>query len=100
MKTRNKSYKDYGFTEGEARRLKIFCRSEEFTKDDEFLLWEASDMSNPTIKKYIYDSIKKKTSYDQMSKRDYIPIGKKDFYGYQRLCLSHMRRLLIERERW
>lgn len=91
MKTRDKTYKDYGFADGEAKKLKEYCRSERFTPTDKAMLWQAAEMSYPSIAKYLYDSIRKKISYERLTDMYYVPINMNDFYGYQRLCLNHYR---------
>lgn len=100
MKTRDKTYKDYGFADGEAKRLKEYCRSDEFTEEDKLILWNASEIANPTISKLLFNSIRNRMSYYKLCDEDYVPLPPHDFYGYQRLCLYHMRRMLKDRDRW
>lgn len=57
-------------------------------------------MSNQSIAKFIYKSIKNKLSYDKMAEMEYIPFSPHDFYGYQRKCMFHLRNKLIEKGRW
>lgn len=100
MKTRNKSYRDYGFEDGEAKQLKLRCRSPNLTDYDKFLLKQASIQSNPDIADLVYKSIIFKISYEELQDYEYVPIAKADFYGYQRLCLYWFRQFLMFERRW
>lgn len=100
MRTRHKSYSDYGFKEGEAKQLKLHCRSPGLSEHDKFLLHQASIQSNPSISELVYKSIVCKLSYEDLQDEDYVPIAKADFYGYQRLCLYWFRQFLMFEQRW
>lgn len=100
MRTRHKSYSDYGFQDGEAKQLKLYCRSPGLSDHDKFLLKQASRKANPSIDELVYRSIVCKMSYEELQDRDYVPIAKADFYGYQRLCLYWFRQFLTFEGRW
>ena len=100
MRTRNKSYSDYGFRYGEEKQLKLHCRSPGLSEHDKFLLHQASIQSNPSISELVYKSIVCKLSYEDLQCEGYVPIAKADFYGYQRLCLYWFRQFLIFEKRW
>ena len=100
MKKRHTSYKDYGFEDGEAKELKLHCRSPDFSEDDRYLLTQASICSNPSIADLVYKSIVCKMSYEELQEYYYVPIAKADFYGYQRLCLFWFRQFLLFERRW
>lgn len=94
MRTNEKKYKDYGFVEGEAKQLKLYCRSPDFTKDEERILWQAAEMSNPALKELLFKSVRYNTGYYKLRDESYIPLPARDFYGYQRLCLYHLKRMM------
>ena len=95
MRTRHKSYKDYGFEEGEEKQLKLRCRSQDLEEHDKFLLRQAAEKATPDLSKEVYDSITQNLSYDDLCCRNYVPIGRDDFYGYQRLTLYYYRNFLM-----
>ena len=43
----------------------------------------------------IYRSLTEKLSFEDLDKEEYMPIGKEDFYGYQRACVNYFKNLLI-----
>lgn len=94
MRTREKGYADYGFSQGEEKQLKEWCRMSDFA--EEFLLLESAKMANENIFNDIYFSIVKGLSYEKMDKKVYQNIGKGDFYGHQRKTLAIFREALIE----
>ena len=94
MRTREKGFADYGFSQGEETKLKEWCRKPDFT--EEFLLLESAKMANKDIFNDIYFSIVRGVSYEKMDFKVYQNIGKGDFYGYQRKTLAIFRDGLIE----
>lgn len=98
MRVRETSYRDYGFDEGEEKRLKAYCRKKDFS--DNKLLLDASEHANPDISDDLYYSIVANVSYDDLCKIKYIPLPKVDFYGYQRKCLRMFRNLLMFNRKW
>uniref|UniRef100_A0AAU8AYV3 Transcriptional regulator n=1 Tax=Dulem virus 35 TaxID=3145753 RepID=A0AAU8AYV3_9CAUD len=104
MKTRQTSYVDYGFVEGnikkkkESNRLKEYCRKPDF--NDHITLMHAAVSANESLAGDIFYSIINNLSYEDISRIKYIPISKTDFYGYQRKCLAQFRDLLIMYGKW
>lgn len=94
MRTRNKGYADYGFCEGEEKKLKQWCKGPDFT--EEFLLLESAKIANKDIFNDIYFSIVRGVSYESMDRKVYQGIDKGSFYGYQRKTLAIFRAGLIE----
>lgn len=86
MKTREKSYSDYGFNKDEVKKLKEYCKSTQFEEHVELL--QSAIKSNKGIASELYYSIVRGVSYDELIKIRHIPLSKTDFYGYQRKCLS------------
>lgn len=86
-------YKDYGFDKKEIKRLREYCK--DMDDEDKEILRQAAESSNANIAEYLYESIINHLSYDDLDKDKYIPIGKEDFYGYQRLCMVKFCNLLV-----
>ena len=98
MRNRNKSYADYGFDEGEEKRLKKYCTDANFC--DHELLLESAISANPTIAIDLFYSLTRGIGYDKLSNAKYIPMPKTDFYGYQRKCLSIFKNFLVFNGKW
>lgn len=104
MKTRQTSYTDYGFVDGniksekESSKLKEYCRKPDF--DEHVNLMHAAVSANQSLASDLYYSIVNNLSYEDISRIKYIPISKTDFYGYQRKCLYLFRDLLKMYGRW
>ena len=98
MRTREKSYQQYGFAPGEENDLKNYCRSTDFTDHDTLI--QAAISANPSIAADLYYSLVRGLSFDRLNDVRYIPIPKVDFYGYQRNCLAIFRNLLIMCGKW
>lgn len=86
MRTRDKLFKHYGFSDQDKEELKLFCRSS--NAENKKIVRFACFRSNPEIEEMLYISLTSGKGYDALSAKKYIPIGKKDFYGYQRKALS------------
>ncbi len=71
-------------------RLKAYCKDPEYKE----LLWHAIVSSAPGIEKYVYGSLTTGKGYDALSKKEYIPTTKADFYAYQRKAMAGFYRLL------
>ena len=95
MRTRDKSRKDYGLSAGHWDFLRDYCRS--FGGEGKKLLQAACFRSNPELQRELYQSLSEGLGYDRLSAREYIPIGRKDFYGYRRKALWILG-LLLEQE--
>ena len=98
VRTREKSYSDYGIGMSEIKELKRYCRSMDF--DEHKRLLDSAISANPYIAAELYFSIVTGVSYDELSKVRYIPLPKTDFYGYQRSCLSDFRNQLRLCGKW
>lgn len=98
MRTREKTYKEYGFEQEEGKRLREYCKKEGFCDHDTLL--NAAIYSNPSIAGDLFYSLLNGLSYDNLTKIKYIPYSRADFYGYQRLCLSIFRNFLLLYGKW
>lgn len=93
MRTREKSYEDYGMTIEEVRQVKDFCRNS--NEEEKILIKNALAELDPYIAPYVYYSLVDNVSYDIMSAKNYIYIGKGDFYGHRRQGMAAIKRWMI-----
>ena len=94
MRTRRTYYKDYGIDGEEIKRLRMICANADM--ETEYILKNAAVYSNPCIADELYKSLRYKMSYTELQDEvDYLPYGKEDFYGYQRVCVEMFRCLMI-----
>lgn len=98
MRIRDKSYKDYGFQEGEEKEILMYIHSKDF--DDHLILLQSAIISNVHIASEIYYSIIKGISFESVDKIKYIPISKNDFYGYRRNALYIFKQFLELHGKW
>lgn len=98
MRTRYKNYSHYGFSDGEARELKKWCKSSGFNHNK--LLRKSAKESNEAISNSIYISIIKGLSYEKIDGIEYQIYAKSDFYAYQRKALAIFRKKLIENNQY
>ena len=92
MRTRNKSYSDYGITEDEKMYILDFCRSAD--EDQKMIIKNALAELNPYIAPYIYYSLTEGESYDKMIVKQEIYMSKEDFYGYRRKGMEAIKRYM------
>lgn len=93
MRTREKSYSNYGMTEDEADYVKSFCRNAD-EKQRKIIKYALSELQ-PYIAKIVYDSLVKGLSYEDICAKNYIYIGKGDFYGHRRKGMAAIKRWMI-----
>lgn len=98
MRTREKSYQDYGMDEKEVRYIKEFCRNAN-TEQKQIIKYALSEIQ-PYIAPYVYYSLVENMSYEELCGRDYIYIGKGDFYGHRRQGMECIKRWLILNNMW
>ena len=93
MRTREKSYSDYGMTEDEVRYIKNFCRNAD--EEHQLLIKYALADLNPYIAPYVFYSLVGNLSYEGICAKDYLYIGKGDFYGYRRQGMAAIKQFMI-----
>ena len=98
MRTREKSYEDYGISEKEVMYILDFCRNA--TQDQKFLIKNALSELQPYIAPYVYFSLVDNLSYERMCQKDYIYMGKVDFYAYRRKGMAAIKRWMILYGMW
>ena len=89
MKLREMGYKHHGLSNGDARQILRYIRSDAFNRHD--IVMACAIASNSAIADELYSSIVDKISYDRLTVQNYIPLPKVDFYGYRRLCLANIK---------
>lgn len=95
MRTREMKLYDHGVPPEDEPKVRALCRTA--AGYDLELLKHAIASAAPGIEKAIQDSLTTGKGYVELSKREYIPTTKADFYAYQRKAVAefyHMLRLL------
>ena len=98
MRTREKSYSDYGITEDEKRYIFDFCRKS--NEEEKRIIKEALSQLNPYIAPYIYYSLVDNLSYDDICSKNYIYMQCVDFYAYRRKGMECIKRWMILYNIW
>ena len=98
MRTREKSYEDYGITDKEKRYIKDFCRNAN-DKEREIIRSALSELQ-PYIAPYIFYSLVDNLSYEDICSKNYLFIGKGDFYGHRRQGIAAIKRWMIWNHIW
>lgn len=98
MRTREKSYADYGITEEEKNYILNFCRNA--NEEQRKLIKNALAELQPYIAPYVYFSLVDNLSYEDICKKDYLYIGKGDFYGHRRYGMECIKRWMILNKIW
>lgn len=89
MLTRNKYLKDYGIPAEDIEKLNNMLR--DFPAEYEYLLSSAALSACPKdtiIADKVVENILHRRSYDEMDKKQYVPINRKDFYAYRRKTVA------------
>ena len=98
MRTREMKLYDHGVPPEDEPKVRALCRTA--TGYDLDLLRHAIASAAPGIEKPIQDSLTTGIGYVELSKKEYIPVTKADFYGYQRKALAEFYRMLRLLGRW
>lgn len=98
MRTRNMGYADYGITKEEKKYIKKFC--EHADENEKEIIKQALSELNHYIVPYIYDSLVEKKSYESIIKKEFLFMGKEDFYGYRRKGMEAIKRYMISFGKW
>lgn len=98
MRTREMKLYDHDVPPEYEEKVRALCRTA--AGYDLELLKHAITSAAPGIEKSIQDSLTTGTGYVELSKKEYIPVTKADFYGYQRKALAEFYRMLRLLGRW
>ena len=99
MRTREKSYKDYGLTDNEIDYIKKFCTKANTEQQKTIIEIALSELS-PYIASKCLESLINNKSYDDLCKEEYLYICKGDFYGYRRKGMAAIKRWMIWNNIW
>lgn len=98
MRIREMSYEDYEITDKEKRYIKDFCRNAN-TEEKEIIRNALSELQ-PYIAPYIFYSLVDNLSYEDICSKNYLFIGKGDFYGHRRKGIAAIKRWMIWNHIW
>ncbi len=98
MRTREMKLSDHGVPPEDEAILRKMCRTATGYNLD--LLRHAIASAAPGIEQTIKDSLTTGIGYVELSKKEYIPVSKADFYAYQRKTLAKFYRMLRLLGRW
>lgn len=93
MRTREMSYEDYGITDEEKKYIIDFCRKAD-EKKKEFIKIALSELQ-PYIAPFVFYSLVDNLSYEDICAKNYLYIGKGDFYGHRRQGMAAIKRWMI-----
>ena len=93
MRTRQKTYSDYGISEEEVKYIKKFCQNA--NDEEKRIIKTALSESNPYIAPYVFYSLVDNLSYEDICAKNYLYIGKGDFYGHRRQGMAAIKRCMI-----
>ncbi len=99
MRTRQKSYGDYGLTKDEIHYIKEFCFNSNSEQQEKIIKVALSELS-PYIALKILDSLIHNKSYEDLCKEEYVFLGKGDFYGHRRQAMEAIKRWMIWNNVW
>lgn len=99
MRTREKTYKDYGLSDDEINYIKEFCTKSNAEEQKNIIEIALSELS-PYIAKKCLESLINNKSYDDLCKEEYIFLSRVDFYGYRRKGMAAIKRWMIWNNMW
>ena len=84
MRIREMQWKDYSLTDRRVKELREYCKD----SDNMSMVTQAAACASPSLAGVIVKSLTTGIGYVELSKREYIPITKADFYAYQRRAVA------------
>lgn len=101
MRTREKSYRDYGVSKEDKNRILTFCRHAEESKLDKMIVKSAlGEIASAYVALVLYEALTQGLSYEKLDERRGLAIGKEDFYGYRRKGIEAIKRYMILTNKW
>ena len=92
MSARDRYLKDYGLTYAEGKKIVEYCKN---ARDyDQVLILQVAQKVKPEIAHLIFMNLTTGIGYDNISKRYYVPMQRKDFQGYRRKVIEEYNRLM------
>lgn len=98
MRKREMSYEDYGMTNDEVKYIKEFCKNAD-TSNQGLIKCALAELS-PYIAPYVFYSLVDNLSYEDICAKNYLYIGKGDFYGHRRQGMAAIKRWMILYNIW
>lgn len=98
MRTREKSFEDYGMTKDEVEYVKKFCINS--TAEQRQMIKNALSEISPYIAEKCLESLVENKSFDDLCKEEYVYICKDDFYAYRRKGIEAIKRWMIWNNIW
>lgn len=92
------SYEDYGISDDEVQYIKTFCKNSD--DKQKLLIKCALSELQPYIAPYVYYSLVDNLSYDDICAKNYLYIGKGDFYGHRRKGMESIKRWMMLYRIW
>lgn len=83
---------DYGITHEQGKKIIDYCRKA--TGYEQILLLQSCQNVNPEIANFLFINLTTGLGYDNICKREYIPMQRKDFQGYRRKVIEEYNRLM------
>lgn len=99
MRTRYRTYDNYGLSPEDVKKLRNYCR--DMGQEDRLRLFQCAISKAPGLELLIYESITEGIGYISLRRRrGEIPAKADDFYAYQRLTLADFYDWLRMTGRW
>ena len=83
---------DYGITHEQGKKIIDYCRKA--TGYEQVLLLQSCQNVKPEIANFLFINLTTGLGYDNICKREYIPMQRKDFQGYRRKVIKEYNRLM------
>ena len=93
MRVREMSYSDHGMTDEDVRYIFDFCRNA--SEEEKQIIKNALAELQPYIAPYVFYSLVDNLSYEDICAKNYLYIGKGDFYGHRRQGMAAIKRWMI-----
>ena len=88
MRTREKSYADYGITPAESNEILDFCKTEGAQDTIKAALIVVPSRYTAEL---LFESLTEGKSYDQLNENEDLIVSKVDFYGYRRKVMAKIK---------
>lgn len=100
MRTREKSFKNYGMHKEQVDSVRTFCKNAFNKNSREHLkiINDALKEIDPYIVPYVKKNLLEGMSYEAICAKEYMYIGKGDFYGYCRLAIAKINKGMQQTE--
>lgn len=93
MSARDRYLKDYGLTYAEGKKIVEYCGNARGY--DQVLLLQVAQKVKPEIAHLLFTNLTTGIGYDNISKKHYIPMQRKDFQGYRRQTIEEYNRMML-----